>query len=117
MKRDVPFPNLVVRCRMDLDVSRPHPEEGYEEYPWVGDIVVQWEEFQHAEAVLHERVVWTGEPQWDAPGYSSEDAENRAMRAAASRLADLMSMLCDAVLPRQPSRIRLADRVTTRRGA
>ena len=79
---------------MDLDVSRPHPQEGYDEYPWVGDIVVQWEEQSGTEHVLHERIVWTGEPRWDAPGYSTEEAENQARRDAANRLADLMSVLC-----------------------
>lgn len=79
---------------MDLDRVRRHPREGYDEYPWVGDIVVQWEEQQHADYVLHERVVWSGEPRWDEPGYGSDSAENQARQDAADRLADVMIALC-----------------------
>ncbi len=88
-------PGVVVRARMDLDVSRPHPEEGYAEYPWVGDIVVQWEEQPPGrDPVLHQTVVWTSPPRWDAPGYSSDDAEDLARRDAARRLAEVLSQLC-----------------------
>ncbi len=94
MRIDVPGPSILVRARMDLDAARRHPREGYDEYPWVGDIVVQWEEQQHADYVLHERVVWSGEPRWDEPGYSIDSAENQARRDAAHRLADVMVALC-----------------------
>ena len=90
----LPVPAVVVRARMDLDVSRPHPEEGYDEYPWVGDIVVQWEEQSGTGPVRRETVVWTSAPRWDAPGYSSDDAEDLARRDAADRLAQVLSRLC-----------------------
>ena len=88
-------PHIVVQARMDLDIARPHPDEGYDEYPWVGDIVVQWTETTpDGDAVLCHRTVWTSEPRWDAPGYGSDEAENAARRDAALRLADALTELC-----------------------
>ncbi len=69
-------------------------ENGSSEHPWIGHIVVQWQERHPSDYLVHEKIVWSGQPRWDAPGYSSDEAENQAREDAANRLAEVLSFLC-----------------------
>ncbi len=94
MRIDLPVPAIVIRAKLvvDDDLRNDHGD-----YPFLGSVIVQWEEVRPDDdrRVVHEIIVWTGQPHYDAPGYATEEAENAARQEAAEWLA---SRLHDRVL-------------------
>ncbi len=100
MRIDLPIPAIVVRAVLDLHTRRK-TDQGLDEHPYVGSVVVQWEEVDPSAPtrIVHEIPVWTSKPHWDAPGYATEQAENAARKEAAEALAEALRGLCRPSYP------------------
>ncbi len=100
MRIDLPIPAIVIRAVLDLHTRRK-TDEGLDEHPYVGSLVVQWEEVDASAPtrIVHEIPVWTSKPYWDAPGYASDEAENAARQEAVEVLAEALRGLCRRSYP------------------